>query len=385
VEKPVQRVLLAAMAVMPAIFVYLTLPYTSSLTSAVWWDSALVVLAVLFSVLAIWLTTRELSSVALRDDGAFSLLRPDVRHQAKRDLPDPEARRETVHRVLLGPIATEQSSLWNTPPSFDDALRHAVKRILNAWEMAGVEMASDDDILELYLYCRVMQANAPEAGRLAQLFLKPDQILDMRDHLQAIGRAYHRFVTQASQFESVECLWENRHSFEGGLIEHLEALKQPDADLLHHIVLTHEPRFKPQMEAADWCLKSANCDKATVAAYFVRVIEDQLLVRALRVGDIAAIQRMSDILHLWNDGFYTQSELRLDLKGMASVYERGLFEEFETAKRLFPGVDLAKPMRLFKDYKGRPPRCRRNWSLTRGRMTSPPREEDYFDENSSAA
>ncbi|WP_146188623.1 hypothetical protein [Pseudoprimorskyibacter insulae] len=351
---------------------------------SVWLEPVLVLLSCTFSVFAIWITTRELSSVALRQDGAFNLLRPDVQTSAQKDQPGPDERRAYIVRLMHG-STTRRDQDQDAPISFDDALRRAVRRIMSAWEHSSPETATDSDILELFLFCRVMTTDAPEAGRLMQLFLKPELVLDMREHLLKVRLTHEMFERQRTQYEAARAVWQMRSDRAYKLKDSLERLAVPDPDLWHHIVTTHEPRFKDQRDAAFWCLMQSSCDQATIAAFFMRVVEDQLLVRALRVGDTDCSDAIREIAQRWNGGYYTNSEFDLKMDNLAHVYQSGLADELSAAQRLFRQDPVDLPLRVFRDYMGRPPRDRSNWSLSRGTMMTPPREEDYVVMQSSAA
>lgn len=382
---PVSRLVLAGLALASGLGLFLTtFGMTPDWPSSVY-EYALLVASAVFSLSAIWLTTHHLTSSAQRPDGSLTLLRPDARMQMLRDAPDTAAQRAFVGRILNDEIESRKDRLSGEPPRFEEGLGRAVRRILNAWARRDAREATDEEILDLYTFCQLMTATAPEAGRLLQAFLKPEHVLDLRQEMIEIGQSHDRYSLQRDQFIAAQSVWQSPPTDGSTLLKTLERFNVPDQDLWHHIVLRHEPRFKDQGEAALWCLSQPDCDQATIAAFFVRAVEEKLLTRAARTGNAPYLDRVSLIIRMWNKGDYSRSELAYEVGQGAKAYAGGLANELDRAADILNLPHMTSPVDVFRDYAGRAPRARGHWNLSRGTITAAPQADDYIDAHDSAA
>lgn len=382
----VLRAALSLLAIVPSVIFFIALPAFFELTDFSVLQVVFMALAGLLSILAIHLSTYKNHIQALRADGSFKLLNPRANPDAKQNMPSLGFQRDTVSALIAQVFNYKETKGRSEPIPVDVALGQIVLRILNAWHKMNAAEATDIEIRELYLFCQVMKAEPQEAGPMLNLFLKPGKLLDIRDQLDTIRSARDRYETQRDTFEATRAVWQMRSGkSDARLLDTMQRMAMPDPDLWHYIVTGHDTNKANQVEAATWCLQQPMCDKATIAAYFCRVVRLGLLKAAIEEKDDDYINMLLDVISRWNGAWYTNSELEWDFGDSAEDLETELSADLARVAEVTSSPPISDPVLMFRDYTGRKVRRRDNWSLVEGTLTSPPKIEDYVDSKDSAA
>ncbi|MBS0125821.1 hypothetical protein [Thetidibacter halocola] len=265
------------------------------------------------------------------------------------------------------------------PPDADTAISQIVCRIMSGWKTPSVVALSRDDLVELILLRRLLRAGAHEAGALAQLFVRPDAVLDLRDEVQRIAafRASHDRDMRA--LEATRRLWSQMRSEGHGasLVAALERLDASDIDLWHRIVAEHDPADPAQRAAAFWCVRQTACDRSTLALFLTMLVENEAIPKAAQARDKALLETVAAILTQWDAGAYATAELASLPAARLDAARRGLTALLDgLAQR--PGMRRwPDPVGLFEARAGRAPRPRGHWDLARGMILRAPDPADY--------
>jgi hypothetical protein len=269
----------------------------------------------------------------------------------------------------------------SAPPSAQQAVATALSRVLKTWDRASIHSLSEDEVKELHLFRVLISSSAETAGELADLFYRPDMMLDIRDEIARIALQRERHDRQKATFDATWKLWRSTTRAGGpdGLLLSLQRLEMPDPDLWHKVVLEHDPKDPEQRAAALWCVRQRSCDRATVAAYLCLVAADERLQAAGRRGDRVWLDAVLDVIEGWNAGVYKCQDIALSpvdmVLGQAAAFKRALDELSEITQ----DTRWPEPHGLFTEYHGRPVQPRNNWCLASGRLSAPPQLPDYVE------
>lgn len=312
------------------------------------------------------------------------LLRRGVLGSPDLALPGPKTMRETLGVVLS---QADMPPPQDGPESADRALGLALGRLIEAWNAPTLHAQSDARLAELFLFYQLLTRRADEAGALAQLFARPDVVLEIRDQIATIRKRRAAFDKQNNAFAATLTAWQEQGEVDrpAALLTALRGLAHPDIDLWHKVVTEHDPHDAAQREAALWCVRQPDCDRATVACFLAYAAADGLLAAAARRGDRAWLSGVQSVVDGWNAGRYTRRELGLSpsdsLSAMAPVFSNALDQVAEATG----STRWATPRGAFAEYTGRKPRPRDHWCLRTGRLLRAPRRTDYFDQGVASA
>lgn len=365
------RVFLAGLALGPAVAVVVApsapslLPLTLALGGA---GSAYALLSSLRT------TTTE--QAPRRTENA--LMRPDGLRDPSLDVPE-LAEMRTILKDALRPEVRLPDVV--APPSVEAAVGAALGRVLHLWNDASLDSLTRDEVVELFLFRRLLMSPADVAGDLSQLFHRPDMVLGIRDEIAAVRKRRASHDRQQAAFDATWRLWQSasQSGARGGLLMALQRLEAADPDLWHKVVLEHDPHDPEQRAAALWCVRQRSCDQATVAAYLAFLAADGHLQAAARRGDTVWLDAVLDVVEAWNAGSYKSQVLSLSPPDMLMSDAAIFTTELEALSLVTGQPRWPVPQGIFREYSGRPPRNRDNWCLKTGRMSSPPNHPDYID------
>ncbi|MDJ0822387.1 MAG: hypothetical protein QNJ09_11345 [Paracoccaceae bacterium] len=306
-----------------------------------------------------------------------SLLRRDALRQLPENLPElPEMRRALVPLLKYG-------AGFDAMTMRDQAISRALQLVRDRMTKTRTDALSDQSVRELFLLNQLLRVTPGEAGQLAQLFQRPDVVLDLRDQITQDLIRQAEFDRQHAIFNAALEVW--RSDKDGSMREMLAALPCDDIDLWHHVVLNHDPHDAEQRQAALWCVQQAGCDRATVASWLTYLATDGHLMTAAVTGDTAYLQAVRDVIDAWNAGTYKRQSLALaptdSLVGAAQPFQAAL----EELAQVTDSDRWPLPFGAFVEYTGRTPRPRDAWCLESGRLRTAPRAEDYLTDISDAA
>ena len=290
------------------------------------------------------------------------LLRPSALRTPPPDLPDAQTRLAMVQVALRGSGPVDASVPTDGPG--------AIARILTRVVEARGGAVTPDDTIELVLLMRLLTAEATRAGALAQLFVRPDLVLDLRDEVNAAIRRRAAFDRDMAALEAGQALWRGGQRAFGGPLRALQALGVPDQDLWHAVM-----RDGP-LDAATWCATQPECDRASVALFLARVARDKALDQALAQGDGAFVDRIAAILRRWNAGGYGIGEIAIAFDGPE---EQALRDALDRLALASGAPRLPEPCGLFATRAGHPPRDRGHWCLHSGRLLRAPHADAYLE------
>lgn len=384
----VQRYLLSGVALVPAFAAYLLPdPARDDIFSVFGLTGTLIlwsVLAVSVIHIASYTGARPDTVRRAAPVSPGGLLRPEMLRQSGLALPDLSDMRGHLGAVLA---AAETELAPGTPESRERATAIALSRILDTWNVPTLHALAPDRLRELYLLDRLLRARPDEAGALAQLFERPDVVLDIRDQIAAIGQRRKAFETQRDAYQATLDAWINQPSVPrpSALLLSLQALDRPDIDLWHKVVLHHDPFDPAQREAALWCVRQLSCDRATVAAYFAFLSADGHLEAAARRGETLWLNAVLSVIGNWNAGRYTTREIGLDPTDSVVSAAPVLSAALDRLADITQTPRWPDPQGLFAEYAGRAPRPRDNWCLRSGTITHAPDPNHYFERRPTQA
>ncbi|WP_146584959.1 hypothetical protein [Puniceibacterium confluentis] len=304
------------------------------------------------------------------------------------DLPAPDdQRRHLIRRLSSHHDRPAPGQDLSEPESEGNAISATLSRVIEIWNGTAPGSLTPEQVTELYLLEQVISGSADRAGALAQLFRKPDVVLEIRDRIGEIRRRRSAFEHQRSIYDATLRLWRNQSDKRcpAALLTALRALDAPDPDLWHRVILEHDATCPAQRAAALWCASQPSCDRASVASYLGALAADCQLDDAVLRGDNSWLDGVRSVIEAWNSGRYPQRNLALAPAdavlnagpALSAMLDR-LAEQTGTAR-------WPDPRGVFAEYHGRMPRPRAAWSLEKGRLTAPPDLADYVDFDSVAA
>lgn len=305
-----------------------------------------------------------------------TLLQTDLPDAQKRKLPNRDFMLRELSRVMS---VVREFQPPGAPPSRDHVIALTLRRLMLGWKTKDLTKLSDLQRSELYLVNTLLRSDPGEAGRIAQLFARPDTMLDLRDEISAISLRRAAFDRDYGAFVATRDLWTNGADTKQPLIARLQGLGTVDIDLWHHVVTRHDLSDPDQRRAAVWCLQQKDVNRSTVAAFFGRLAREHTLRSALAQGDTEFLTAVQDLIDAWNDSFYQQSELALSPALEVSSLKLLFDSELEYIQKHAGSGPWTAPHCLFIEYDGRTPRCRDLWDLNNSCLTQPPRQEDYFE------
>ncbi|WP_143595784.1 hypothetical protein [Tropicibacter naphthalenivorans] len=312
------------------------------------------------------------------DRAGLPLLAKSVRISPPDDLPSFAQMRESLAAALI-PATRDMERGF--PMDRSTAIAQAHRQIMQAWGVDTPEALSRDETLDLYLLDQLLRATAPEAGRIAQMFHQPGVVLDIRAEVDRIAEHRALFDRDHAAFLSTQLLWGRtlRDHAPSSLLTALQALRVPDIDLWHRIVLEHDPRDPDQRAAALWCLRQRSCDRATVAAFLAFLAaEDGLRAAALR-GDQVFLDTVQDIIEAWNAGKYRTQELALEPSDAIAQDAPRMTAALDELAQITGHRRWADPHGAFVDYTGRTPAQRAFWDIRAGRLIAAPNLGAFVD------
>ncbi|KUF09460.1 hypothetical protein [Pseudoponticoccus marisrubri] len=303
-----------------------------------------------------------------------TLLRRKLPRHALDGLPTVEQMRAELTLAVTEPVLPEDAVFPTRP---ERAVGQALSGVLARCAKPDPEALDEVSVRELYLFRQVLTAEPGEAGRLAQLFRRPELVLDVRQEIEAIAATREVFDRKHDAYLATQALWQQqmRGAEPGSLPAALRALSAPDPDLWHYVVGQGDLTDPDQRAAITWCLQEESCDRATVALYFYRVARDGVLDRALRQRDMETIRLVEAVIRRWNDRCRRRQEIALP----AARGEAALSEALTRVAEATGRKRVADPHGAFLGFDGRPARPREFWNLTTGRLTAAPRLTDFVD------
>ncbi|MFZ7089726.1 hypothetical protein [Primorskyibacter sp. 2E233] len=259
-------------------------------------------------------------------------------------------------------------------------MNDVLTRVMRSWGYTWAGDLPPDLVCELDVLDRLLRAPPQEAGALAQHFVRPDLMLDLRDGVNEIAarRAIHDRNRNA--LETTQRLWteQTNGASPSGLLPALQAMGVPDPDLWHRVILEHDKADSNQREAALWCIEQPACDRASIARYMADLVTSGRLVRAAQCGDIALLDRLRAVIEAVNDGKYPQAEIALSPRDAVAGEDQQFSMALAQLADLTGEARWPAPVGLFTDYPGRAPYPRDNWCLCSGALIAEPRAQDYF-------
>lgn len=260
------------------------------------------------------------------------------------------------------------------PPTRETAIARILGRILDSWKVTDLAELPPNLTIALTQLERLLKADPGEAGRIAQMFQRPDVVLSLRDEIEKIAEARAAYDRAFDAFQAT-CRIFAASPQPGNLTEALQRLGTVDGDLWHRIVLEHDPTDPAQRSAALWCVTQPDCDRATVAAYLATLPDETQLQNAEIDGDLGFLGQVRRIIDNCNAGFYRRQELAFTPdSGSAAALAR----ELDGLAVLNREPRWPDPQCLFVLYEGRDPRPRPAWDIALGRLVAAPNRADYL-------
>jgi hypothetical protein len=301
-----------------------------------------------------------------------ALLRSAVLRRPPKGLPSLAQQRFALAETLSA--AVELRSEPDAPPSRATAVARILSRVLDSWKISDLGTLPHDLTVTLTLLERLLTADPSEAGRIAQMFQRPDVVLGLRDEIDRIGRLRTAHDLAFAAYQATRRL-HGLHPAPRNLVQALTALSTTDADLWHSVVRAHDPSDPAQRDAALWCVSQPTCDRATLACYLARLPDGAQLQNAALDGDRAFVDRIRNLIRLCNSGTYTRQELSYAPPPHTA---QRLAQELDALSAITGEPRYPDPQCVFQVMEGRAPRPRPAWDLRAGRVTRAPNRADYL-------
>lgn len=306
-----------------------------------------------------------------RRRGPALLTRATLRRRL-RDLPPIADQRRALADALAA--ATDLRAEPDAPPTRTTAVARILVRVLDSWQVADTADLPRDLTMTLTLLERLLTSDPGEAGRIAQMFRRPDLVLALRDEIDEVARVRAAYDRAFAAFQATRVV-QAADPPPRNLVEALESMGAPDIDLWHRIVTEHDADSPALRRAALWCVLQPQCDRATVAAYLARIAIDGDLTRAAHLGDRAFLDRVARVIRNSNAGAYTRQELAFVPPAGAA---QRLATELDALAHLTRTPRLPDPQCAVIALDGRKPRPRPAWDIAHGRLVRPPTRADYL-------
>lgn len=365
-----QRLVLTGLALAPAIVLMVSPVLTASASLGILLGGA-------GSVYALVTSIRSRRPASNAKDRPFGLLRRPNR-LSRHGLPSVAKMKEHLAAVM---VRGTETVLPGTPLNRDAATAAVLERVLRLQQHYSLDGLSRTALTELYLLQQVLNADKGETGRLAQLFRRPDLVLDIRAEVDQVAETRARFDRGMAAFQTTWDLWSRltQDQMSGALKDQLQALDSPDIDLWHHIVVTHAPDNPQQREAALWCLRQPGCDRATIAVFLAGLADTSQLVDAATTGDQSYLDAVHKIIKAWNAGTYKVQELSLDPQDVLVGQAARFSDMLDALAQSTNTQRWADPHGAFVPHSGRAIRARSSWTIQAGGLARAPTLLDYVD------
>ncbi len=316
----------------------------------------------------------RVSRISTGGSRATTLLRAPLSKSERAKLPGQTELSRRLMRILT-------SANDYQPPGFpldrDTAIARTLMGFMQGWKTQDIAKLTELQRAELHLINTLLRTTPGDAGRLAQLFARPDTMLDLRDEIDMIALRRAAFDRDYNAFLATQNIWDT-NTGPRPLLNALTSMPAEDIDLWHHVVVHHDLRDPAQRAAALWCLQKPTCDRATLAAYFGRLTKDHFLRSPEAQADPAYLSAVQGLIQGWNNGFYKSHELALIAPDTVATLQP--FFDIELNLLLEQtGAIWPSPHCIFIEFDGRPPRPRDHWDLRTGQLSEPPRQQDYFE------
>ncbi|WP_323767259.1 hypothetical protein [Antarctobacter sp.] len=301
-----------------------------------------------------------------------ALLRRAALRRPEPDLPSLDDQRLAIANALVA--AVDLRAEPDSPPTRATAVARILSRLLDSWNMTDIASLPKDVTLALTLLERCLNADPGEAGRIAQMFQRPDVVLGLRQEIDAIAKTRAAYDRAFAAFQATQVV-QAADPAPRSLVEALQSLNTPDIDLWHRIVTDHDPEEPAQRDAALWCAAQPDCDKASVAAYLSRLADGAQLQNAYIEGDTAFLDQVRRIIANCNTGVYRHHGL---VYVPAADAARRLTAELDALASLSDTARWPDPQCVFTVLEGHKPRPRPAWDLAKGRPVAAPNRSDYL-------
>lgn len=316
----------------------------------------------------------RVSRVSVGASRATTLLRNPLPKSEQNKLPGQTEMSRQLMRILTSANDFHPPAV---PLDRDTAIARTLMGFMQGWKTQDLAKLSKTQRSELYLINTLLRTTPGEAGRIAQLFSRPDTMLDLRDEIDLITLRRVAFDRDYDAFLATQAFWD-KNATPSSLLDAVQSLTAEDIDLWHHIVVHHDLRNPAQRSAALWCMQQKGCDRATLAAYFGRLTKDQFLRSPEAQSDPAYLDTLQKLIHDWNNGTYKEHELALVSPNRVATLQPFFDIELNYLNDNF-GTIWPSPHCLFVEFDGRSPRLRDHWNLNTGTLNEPPRQQDYFE------
>ncbi|MBY6159824.1 hypothetical protein KUV73_03030 [Mameliella alba] len=300
------------------------------------------------------------------------LLRRATLRQRHADLPSDDAQKLALAETLAA--AVDLRAEPEAPPSRATAVARILSRIMDSWNASDIAALPRDMTLTLTLLERLLNAEPGEAGRIAQMFRRPDVVLGLRQEIDTIAKARAAYDRAFAAFQATR-LMNAADPKPRTLMQALHSLGTPDTDLWHRIVRDYDPTDPDQRNAALWCVGRPECDRATVATFLSRLPEGAQLQNAWLNGDDAFLQHVRQVIGNCNDGLYRQQEIGFDPEPLAA---EALAKELDALATLNGKARWPDAQCAIVALDGRAPRPRPAWDIKAGQLAAPPARADYL-------
>ncbi|WP_417209326.1 hypothetical protein [Antarctobacter sp.] len=301
-----------------------------------------------------------------------ALLRRAALRRPGSDLPPLGAQRLAIAESLVA--AVDLRAEPDSPPTRAIAVARILSRLLDSWNMTDIASLPRDLTLALTLLERCLNAEPGEAGRIAQMFQRPDVVLGLRQEIDAIAQTRATYDRAFAAFQATRVV-QAADPVPRNLVEALQSLNTPDVDLWHRIMTDHDPADPAQRDAALWCAAQPDCDKASVAVFLSRLADGAQLQNAYIDGDSAFLDRVRRIIANCNAGVYRHHGLAFVPAPDAA---RRLTVELDALASLSDTARWPDPQCVFTVLEGHKPRPRPAWDLAKGHPVAAPNRSDYL-------
>ncbi|MBT54749.1 MAG: hypothetical protein CMF72_15285 [Mameliella sp.] len=301
-----------------------------------------------------------------------ALLRRAALRRAGSDLPTLHDQRLAIAKALEA--AVDLRAEPDAPPTRETAIARILTRILDSWNASDIAALPRDLTLTLTLLKQCLKAPPGEAGRIAQLFQRPDVVLGLRQEIDMIAKARASYDQSLAAYQATRELQATAPA-PGTLTQALRAMNAPDIDLWHRIVTEHDPTDLAQREAALWCATQPACDHASVAVYLARLADGAQLQNAYIDADSAFLEQVRGIIANCNVGIYRHRGLVYVPPADAVIR---LKAKLDALASLSDSPRWPDPQCVFTVLEGRKPHPRPAWDLSSGRLVAAPNRSDYL-------
>ncbi|SNS18279.1 hypothetical protein [Antarctobacter heliothermus] len=301
-----------------------------------------------------------------------ALLRRAALRRPGSDLPTLDNQRLAIANALGA--AVDLRAEPDAPPTRDTAVGRILSRILDSWNVTDIAALPRDLTLALTLLKQCLNAPPGEAGRIAQMFQRPDVVLGLRQEIDTIAKARATYDQALAAFLATQEI-QATGTAPRTLTQALRAMSAPDIDLWHHIVTQHDPTDPAQRDAALWCAAQPECDHASVAVYLSRLADGAQLQNVYIDADSTFLDQVRGIFANCNAGIYRHRGLVYVPPADATIR---LKAELDALASLSDKARWPDPQCVFTVLEGRKPHPRPAWDLSSGRLVAAPNRSDYL-------